>query len=392
MEKEKTTSIIVIILCIIAIVIFGFWKPFTISSEKTDFVYKVYVDSATYTQTPDFVFGDSYIKSTSLKWLCSRDDFETSLGYRTDNVSVLVGTHYVHFTDYEIPKYHTTNRYFNVGDTPKTCWQATLTYFDGITEKSYIMNPDDEVILDKYRKVKMNPTGKVYYGTKRISMPWRNSFKTEKYYFEGEYMYPWDWQINYEFKIINKEFLNAKIDDKNLIVKLNSNKEVPIKIYNDFANNIKGGLSWYTNAELISEEHFGKEEFSFKKGLNEYYLPVSTNLLGYTFLKAQPYIFLEVPRSDEIYLYDDHVSSERYNIVTEVSEILDTGIRCPCPSGMYCKQVEYQGIKYGICMKGEEPINYQPDDIISKKDYSWLWIGLVAIIIAGIIVWKKKQK
>ncbi len=39
MEKEKITTIIVISICLLAIAIFGFWKPFAIASEKTDFTY-----------------------------------------------------------------------------------------------------------------------------------------------------------------------------------------------------------------------------------------------------------------------------------------------------------------------------------------------------------------
>jgi len=369
--KDKYTLLIFVL---ILLVIFSFSKvPRKEVVIDKPFTYKVYIDSATYTQTPTFNFGDSYIKSTGLTWLCDRSDFDTVSGYKTDNVTVLVGTHYIHFVDYQIPKYHMSKRYFDVSNTPKTCWQATLTYFNGDTEKSYIMNPNDEIVLNKYLKVKMNPTGKVYYGTKRLAMPWRGSFKTEKYYFDGEYVYPWDWNINYEFEILNKDFLNTKIDDNELIVKLNSNKKVDVNIYNDFANNIKGGLSWYTNAELISEEHFGKEEFSFKKGLNEYSLPISTNLLGYTLLKVQPYIMLEIPRSEEFYLYDDYVSEERFNIVTEVSELLDTGKRCSssrdCLSGMYCKQVKYLGMTYGVCMKGEEPVDYSTDTTLEEEHY-----------------------
>ena len=402
---KQNKNILIIAIGLLVIFAKQTYNRESIVSDKS-FTYKVYIDSATYKQTPTFSFGDSYIRSTGLKWLCNRDEFESLWGYRTDNVTVFDGEKFTYELNYPVPKYHMSNRYFDVSNTPERCWEATLTFFDGDKEVEYVINPNDEIVLNKYLKIKMNPTGKVYYGTKRLTMHWLGNTEKEKYYFDGEYVYPWDWKIDYEFEILNKDFLNAKIDDNKLIVKLNSDKKVKVEIYNDFANNVKGGLSWYTNAELISEEHFGKERFNLNKGLNEYSLPISTNLLGYTFLKVQPYIFLEIPRSDEFYLYDDYVSEERFNVVTEVSEVLDTGKRCSssgdCPSGMYCKQVEYLGVNYGACMKGEEPVDYPTDttleedylinDVEEKKDKTLLWIaGIVLVFIVLSIILKGKN-
>ena len=61
MKTKIIFGILGIVLIIVSAVIFFNSNQYTIVSEKTDFVYKVYVDTATYTQTPDFTYGDSFI-------------------------------------------------------------------------------------------------------------------------------------------------------------------------------------------------------------------------------------------------------------------------------------------------------------------------------------------
>lgn len=263
-----------------------------------------------------------------------------------------------------------------IGDNDK-CWKVDVSY-EG---KDYTMYHGSEVLLNKYLSVKYLQTGKIYY-TENGSIYFKRAS---------------DWTNSFNFKLVNDDFLRVSYIISQPNVLLSQNQILNISIYNDLADNVKGGLYVKTIKNMLFSESNTKYPLTLKRGDKFYSVPLSAETLGKVTLEIQPFITIDVPNANSITLMVNEPITYTYTVVPNVSSVGNgISVDCSnkaCPTGFICQTGSYNGKDFSVCMKGEKveqpidnTVNVLPQEQKKVEDNVNAIILVIIVIITAIVV------
>ena len=352
MEKEKLTTIIIISVCLLAIAIFGFIKPFTIVGTMS-FPYTHNSEN-----TKAMFFGSDYFLPSPLKFNCTND--------------------------YSAPKT------VSVGRSPNKCWSTDIIWKQGSNIEHFTMFAGETKQLNKYLEVTFKPSGSVRYGC----------YKDGEICFTGQFKRETDWSNRFTFEIINTDFLTSKTVDDDYEILLNSDKKMKVEITNDFAPNIRGGLWIKTTNLMLFREKTSNSYFYLMKGTNTYEkTPIPTDFLGVIRVERKPFVIVN-NNVEDIKLMDNTPTYTEYKVVRNPTVNCDNTAEVCCENGVLMRECDRirLGLSLGTnCGAGiDTDTGDYPDNTTVEtgwkdiRNYTWL-IVLVIIVIGVVIWWKKKN-
>ncbi len=178
----------------------------------------------------------------------------------------------------------TQKKITSFGEPSLDCWSLNFS-FDG---KTYSLNPNEEVNLNEFIKVKWNADGYVLKGN--IC----HSIDKEQVCKDLNYEYDWDtptWSNTFTFTII-KPFLVSKAIDVYTTGTIDNTITADYSIENKLTS-LDGGALLRQVSTLFRADTFTRQDsFNVNKGINTKTTSISSNDLGDSSIRLQPFVLV----------------------------------------------------------------------------------------------------